>query len=193
EPRVRIAHLDTGYDPDHSSLPLRLRKDLARNFVDEDKPNDASDTSSGLANNLGHGTGTLSILAGRKTPGGKLLGGAPFAEVVPIRVADRVILFFNSAIARGLDYVHGLNTQPTTFVDVVTMSMGGVASQAWAEAVNALYEQGVLIVAAAGNNFGNLPTRNVVFPARFDRAVAACGVMADHEPYADLGLTRMAG
>jgi hypothetical protein len=38
KPRVRIAHLDTGYDPDHASLPLRLRKDLARNFVDEDKP-----------------------------------------------------------------------------------------------------------------------------------------------------------
>jgi subtilisin family serine protease len=193
KPRVRIAHLDTGYDPDHASLPLRLRKDLAHNFVDEDRPNDASDTSAGLSNNLGHGTGTLSILAGRKMPRGKLLGGAPFAEVVPIRVADRVILFFNSAIARALDYVHGLNTQPTTFVDIVSMSMGGVASQAWAEAVNALYEQGVFIVTAAGNNFGNLPTRNVVFPARFDRVVAACGVMADHEPYADLGLTRMAG
>ena len=193
KPRVRIAHLDTGYDPGHASLPLHLRKDLARNFVDDNKPSDASDTSAGLANNLGHGTGTLSILAGRKMPDGKLFGGAPFAEVVPIRVADRVVLFVNSAIARALDYVHGLNTEPTTFVDVVTMSMGGVASQAWAEAVNELYEQGVFIVTAAGNNFGNLPTRNVVFPARFDRVVAACGVMADHEPYADLGLTRMGG
>ena len=73
------------------------------------------------------------------------------------------------------------------------MSMGGLASQAWAEAVNALYEQGVFIVTAAGNNFGNLPTRNIVYPARFNRVVAACGVMADHTPYADLGLDRMAG
>jgi hypothetical protein len=46
----------------HASLPLHLRKDLAWNFVDDDKPNDASDTSAGLANNLGHGTGTLSSM-----------------------------------------------------------------------------------------------------------------------------------
>lgn len=30
---VRIAHLDTGYDPDHKSVPRYLRADLARNFV----------------------------------------------------------------------------------------------------------------------------------------------------------------
>jgi hypothetical protein len=28
--------------------------------------------------------------------------------------------------------------------------------------VNALYEQGVFIVTAAGNNLGNLPTHNIV-------------------------------
>jgi hypothetical protein len=59
--------------------------------------------------------------------------------------------------------------------------------------VNALYEQGVFIVTAAGNNFGNLPTRNIVFPARFGRVVAACGVMANGRPYADLDIRLMAG
>ena len=57
--------------------------------------------------------------------------------------------------------------------------MGGLALQAWADAVNALYELGIFIVTAAGNNFGNLPTRNIVYPARFKRVVAACGVMAE--------------
>ena len=37
----------------------------------------------------------------------------------------------------------------------------------------------MFIVTAAGNNYGNLPTRNIVYPARFNRVVAACGVMAD--------------
>jgi hypothetical protein len=73
------------------------------------------------------------------------------------------------------------------------MSMGGLASHAWAEAVSALYDAGVFIVTAAGNNFGNLPTRNIVYPARFRRVVAACRVMANHQPYADLGLNLMAG
>jgi Subtilase family len=191
--KVRIAHFDTGYDPDHHTLPKRLRADIARNFVDDGDPNDATDQTSGPLANLGHGTGTLSILAGTGQPGRSLLGGAPFAEIVPVRVANRVVLFKNSAIAQAFDYVHSLNATGANRVDIITMSMGGLASQAWAEAVNALYEQGVFIVTAAGNNFGNLPTRNIVFPARFGRVVAACGVMADGNPYADLEIRLMAG
>jgi Subtilase family len=191
--KVRIAHFDTGYDPDHHTLPKRLRADIARNFVDDGDPNDATDQTSGPLANLGHGTGTLSILAGTGQAGQSLLGGAPFAEVVPVRVANRVVLFKNSAIAQAFDYVHSLNATGANRVDIITMSMGGLASQTWAEAVNALYEQGVFVVTAAGNNFGNLPTRNIVFPARFGRVVAACGVMADGRPYADQEIRLMAG
>ncbi len=191
--KVRIAHFDTGYDPNHHTLPNRLRRDLGHNFVDDGNPNDASDQTGGLLTNLGHGTGTLSILAGTALPGQSLLGGAPFAEIVPVRVANRVVLFSNSAIAQAFDYVHSLNANGPNRVDIITMSMGGLASQAWADAVNALYERGVFIVTAAGNNFGNLPTHNIVYPARFNRVVAACGVMADGKPYADLGIRLMAG
>jgi Subtilase family len=194
--RTRIAHLDTGYDPTHLSLPKHLNKTLQRNFVDPDRPNDASDDSAGLFNNLGHGTGTLSILAGAGMSGvngGKPLGCAPYAEIVPVRVANSVALFYNSAIAKAFDYVHGLCKNPATFVHVITMSMGGLPSQAWADAVNALYEAGVFVVTAAGNNYANLPTHEVVYPARFARVVAACGVMADQTPYADLAPRLMAG
>jgi hypothetical protein len=190
--KVRIAHFDTGYDPKHKSLPAHLRADLAYNFVDDGHSNDATDTSTGPLNNFGHGTGTLSILAGAAVNGGAPIGAAPFVEVVPVRVANGVVLFYTSAIAKAFDYVHGLNSSNKR-VDIITMSMGGLASQAWADAVNAIYEQGVFVVTAAGNNFGNLPTHNIVYPARFGRVVAACGVMADGRPYADLGLTEMAG
>ena len=192
--KVRIAHFDTGYDAGHHTLPKGLRRDkIQRNFVDPAYPNDATDRTSGLLTNLGHGTGTLSILAGTGIPDTTLLGGAPFAEVVPIRVANSVILFSNSSIAKAFDYVHQLNVEGVDSVDIITMSMGGLASQAWADAVNALYEQGVFIVTAAGNNFGNLPTRNIVYPARFGRVVAACGIMADGKAYADLAFQLMAG
>jgi subtilisin family serine protease len=190
---VRIAHLDTGYDPDHKSLPRYLRADLARNFVDADRPKDATDRSEGVFNNFSHGCGTLSILAGATIPGMKLFGCAPNAEIVPVRVANRVVLFSNSSIARGLDYVHQLCASEATRVHVVSMSMGGLPSQTWADAINALYEAGVVVVTAAGNNYGNLPTRFVVYPARFNRVIAACGVMANGSPYANLPLKRMAG
>ena len=191
--RVRVAHLDTGYDPHHATCPLHLAGHLQKNFVDADRPNDASDDSSGFFNNLGHGTGTLSILAGAGVDGSKPFGCAPFVEVVPIRVANSVVLFFNSAIFQALNYVLDLSRASATRVHVVTMSMGGIASQSWAEAVNALYEAGVFVVTAAGNNFGNFPTHEIVYPARFGRVVAACGVMADQRPYADLSMNLLAG
>lgn len=194
--RTRIAHLDTGFDPAHQTKPKYLNTKLQKNFVDQDRPDDATDDSSGAISNLGHGTGTLSILAGAGVTGvngGKPFGCAPYAEVVPVRVADSVVLFYNSAIARAFDYVHLLCRNPASFVHVVTMSMGGLPSQAWADATNALYDAGVFVVTAAGNNYFNLPTHEIVYPARFARVVAACGVMADQTPYADLAPTLMAG
>ena len=191
--QVRIAHLDTGYDPEHKSHPGHLRADLARNFVDPDKPNDATDRSEGPFNNFSHGCGTLSILAGATIPGLKPFGCAPNAEIVPVRVANRVVLFSDSSIARGLDYVHGLCASDATRVHVLSMSMGGLPSQAWADAINALYGAGVVVVTAAGNNYANAPTRYVVYPARFGRVIAACGVMANGRPYANLPANRMAG
>jgi hypothetical protein len=190
---VRIAHLDTGYDPDHESLPEGLERELQRNFVDPERPRDAADRSSGLFNNLGHGTGTLGILAGAARPPIAHGGAAPFARVVPLRVANRVEIFHNSAVAQAFDYVHQLCASEATAVQVLSMSLGGLASQAWAEAVNALYEAGVVLVTAAGNNYDNLPTHNIVFPARFRRVIAACGVMANHAPYANLAPLKMAG
>ncbi len=190
--RTRVAHLDTGYS-DHQATPEFLNRSLQKNFVDKDRPDDATDMAWGALSNPGHGTGTLGILAGKSIGAGAPLGCAPNAEVVPVRVANSVVLFYNSAIARAFDYVHHLSQDPKTRVDIITMSMGGLASQAWADAVNALYDLGVFIVTAAGNNYNDLPTRNIVFPARFNRVVAACGAMADHTPYADLAPRLMAG
>jgi len=51
----------------------------------------------------------------------------------------------------------------------------------------------VVVVTAAGNNYANKPTRFVVYPGRFGRVIAACGVMADGSPYANLPMNRMAG
>jgi hypothetical protein len=193
--RVRIAHLDTGYDPRHVTLPAHLNLALQHNFVEADRPNDASDPAvRGTLRNPGHGTGTLSILAGNKLAGmprpeqntHDFLGGAPLCEIVPLRVASSVVLFFTSAIAKALDYVLAPLGDPRNRCDVVSLSMGGVASAAWTDAVNAAYEAGVTIVAAAGNNFSGLPTRNIVYPARYRRVIAACGRMADRRPYFNL-------
>jgi hypothetical protein len=112
------------------------------------------------------------------------LGGAPQAEIVPLRVADSVVLLRTSALARA--FRHAVNQR----CDVISLSMGGLPTRAWAEAVDHAYENGVCICAAAGNHVGSTPPRTVVYPARYDRVLAVCGVMADGQPYAGLsGLT----
>src|SRR5690349_7543632 len=184
-PRTRIAHIDTGYSRRHETAPANILRDRERSFVEGDPdPSSAQDPDRDvfLIDNSGHGTGTIGILAGGpSTPNGNaVLGGAPDAEVLPIRVADRVVLLRTSALARGFQYA--VEQQ----CDVITLSMGGVPSQAWSEAVDALYEAGVCLCAAAGNHIDGLPPRTLVYPARYPRTMAVCGVMADGSPYADL-------
>jgi hypothetical protein len=190
DPRTRIAHLDTGYYRAHVTTPLHIARTLERSFVDKDTDRNSSedpDNNVLLLDNSGHGTGTISILAGNAFSG-TFLGGAYDAEVLPLRVADSVVLLSTSAFARALAYATDQRC------DVVTMSMGGLPSRAWREAVDRAYLEGLCVVAAAGNNSNGLPTRHIVYPARYGRVIAVCGVMANGTPYSGLqGLSTMEG
>lgn len=184
---VRIAHLDTGYDPAHRELPRHLLRgpEHERSFVrGEEGRRSAVDTTGrgipGLANR-GHGMGTLGILAGPS------FGAIPEAEVLPVRVGEGVVRFSTASIARGFDWALAMGCQ------VLSMSMGGLASKLLADAVNKLYDAGVVMVTAAGNNFRRLPVGSIVYPARHARVVAACGVMARGTPYAFPPVTAMSG
>ena len=191
---VRVAHLDTGYLPGYEVLPGKLRTDLAVNTVDGEDPADARDvTPEGFSTQAGHGTATMALLASSYKHEGKRVGVAPFVEVVPFRVANRVYHLRTSAIARAFDEVHRLNGSRRTEIHVVSMSMGGWPSDAWATAINQVYEDGTVVVCAAGNNVNGAPTYELVYPARFERVIAATGVMANGKPYDDLGLGEMTG
>lgn len=196
---VRVAHLDTGYDPDHRTLPQNLRRDLQRNFVKSDgAPDDATDRSRHLPllSNRGHGCGTLSLLAGNRLDGAApgwdgfvdFIGGAPLAQIIPIRIADSVVRFTTGTMVQGFGYAVDNDAH------VLSMSMGGVASRALVDAVNLAYDRGLVLVTAGGNNFSHLPTpKSIVFPARWRRVLAACGVMANGRAYAGLSGVTMQG
>ncbi|HET6559848.1 MAG TPA: S8/S53 family peptidase [Prolixibacteraceae bacterium] len=198
---IRIGHLDTGYSKMHFAIPEAIRTNtLQRNFVKGQRPNDAHDPfSDGFLKQPGHGTGTLGLLAGTKvdlaTDNGRFqdyLGGAYFANVICCRIAESVILFKTNAFAQALQYLTELSLSGTQ-VHVVSMSMGGAPSKIWADAVNAAYDAGITMVTASGNNFSGLPTRHVVYPARFKRVIAACGVTYDFKPYYTELLNEMQG
>jgi subtilisin family serine protease len=149
-----------------------------------------------LIRNRGHGTGTLSLLAGNMIAADTLgldgfhdfLGGAPGAGVIAVRIADWVVRLTTSTMVQGIDYAR------TNGAHVLSMSMGGLASDALADAVNLAYRAGIVLVTAAGNNLAWLPSpKSVVYPARFRRVLAACGVMADGRAYAGLSAGTMQG
>ena len=188
---VRIGILDTGFDPQHNARPESILEKLQRNFThDGRREDDASDPyDRGPFTSPGHGTGTIGLLAGRRLQNmarpeqnGDYLGGAPLAGILPVRIAAGVVLLFTSAFAEGLDYLIAPQGVVADRVDVVSMSMGGVASRAWADVVNRAYDAGIVMVTAAGNNFPLTP-QSIVYPARFRRVIAACGAMADGRPY----------
>jgi subtilisin family serine protease len=198
--QIVIAHLDTGYDPRHVTRPVNLDTANQRNFVQGDPdPNDAADrTPPGLEalRNRGHGTATLALLAGNRLDGTSpgwpnydgFVGGAPFAHVIPVRIADWVVRFSTGTMVRGIDHAIRQGAH------VLSMSMGGLTSAALVDAVNLAYDSGMVMVTAAGNNFAGAPMpRSIVYPARYRRVLAACGVMADGRAYAGLQSGTMQG
>eukprot|EP01037_Dinobryon_pediforme_P020680 gene20680-21360_t len=204
EPQLRqivIAHLDTGYDAGHITLPINVDLALQRNFADPSRPNDATDNippGKPPMTNRGHGTATLALLAGNRLDGtsshsngfNDFIGGAPYARVIPIRIADWVVRLSTSTMVQGIDYARQNGAH------VLSMSMGGLTSSALVDAVNLAYEAGLVLVTAAGNNVsGSIPPTptSIVFPARYKRVLAATGVMADGHAYAGLGNGTMQG
>ncbi len=182
----RAAVLDTGYDPDHITQPKNFLTNLGHDYRDNDR--DPIDPGiGGLLNQPGHGTATMAILASGDISVNQgsdpryqftgIYGAAPMLEVVPVRIANSVIHFRSSTMAFGIEHA------VATGCDVVSISMGGIPSKAWADEVNRAYDAGVFIAAAAGNSYGGFPIRHIVWPARYERVTAVCGATADKEPY----------
>jgi subtilisin family serine protease len=190
--KVRIGHIDTGYIPTHPSTPAHMLTDLGVSFVKkENGTNKGIDRlDSGFpAEQDGHGCATLALLAGKEISAADsyagyagLFGAVPFAEVIPIRICETVFNLFNANdVASGIDYA------VDNGCEVITMSMAGYPTRRVADAVNRAYDKGVIIVTAAGNNFksgiAKLTPKALLYPARFERVIAATGACYNGEPY----------
>jgi hypothetical protein len=191
---IRIAHLDTGYSGTHQSRPLNLHPELGWNFYEGNSCTIDPGTNFGWPPPTpGHGTATLALLAGNKldmTFGGyrfnNYFGGAPEAEIVPVRIGASVIHFEDSAMAQGIDYALPPRCNPENRCDVITLSPGGFPALSWAQAVNNVYDDGIVLAAAAGDYeilFVEIPGHDAIWPSRFRRAINATGATYDKKPY----------
>jgi len=195
---VRIAHLDTGYSSIHKSRPKNLKPRLGWNFYE----GNSNTIDPGIAVGWpppfpGHGAATLALCAGAKFPGGMIygghlfnqaMGGAPESDVIPVRIGASVIHFYTSAMAQGIDYALAPVCDPVNKCDVITLSHGGYPSQAWADAVNNVYDAGIVLAAASGDHViiagVDIPGHTTIWPSYFRRAITVTGATYDKTPYA---------
>jgi len=127
--------IDTGIDLDHPEL--NVNSSLGVNLVLPGKiPDDDN----------GHGTHCAGIIAAIDNSVG-VVGVAPGAEVVPVKVLDRRGSGWMSTIIAGVDYVTGAATPG----DVVNMSLGGGAYAPLDIKVEGMGTAGLFVALAAGN------------------------------------------
>ena len=101
-----------------------------------------------------HGTHVTSTIIGYNLNGIAINGAAPNATIIPVKVLNQNGSGWSSVIAAGIIYV--ANLKKTVLADypvVINMSLGGsVLDAVEKEAIDYAIEQGVIIVASAGNS-----------------------------------------
>lgn len=165
---IRVFQPDTGVVTWHTELPEGLYNNPgAFNLVEPGSQ--PIDRMSG-GSNPGHGTGTSSVVVSPE--GGKMRGSAPKATLVPIRCLESVVVFDQSRVAQAIDHARRSGAH------VISMSLGGLFSDALHTALRKAVEANIIVVSAAGNC-----ASTVVWPARYDEAIAVAGINEKFKPW----------
>ena len=170
---VNIAILDTGIDYNHPDLDINYAG--GDNFISLDVNNhDPMDDSYNS-----HGTHVAGVIAA-ELDGNGVVGVAPDASIYAVKVLDGAGFGSVSAIVAGIDWAIANN------MDIINMSMGITTySQLLADACAEAEAAGILIVAAAGNNYGG----PVLYPAALPSviAVGASTIFDEISPISPIG------
>ncbi|EMA52074.1 serine protease halolysin R4 [Halococcus salifodinae DSM 8989] len=159
---VTIAVVDQGIKDDHPDLEATVASDRARDFVDDDDdpyPNSLSEEQ--------HGTHVAGIAAaGTNNDTG--VAGISNATLLSVRALDETGSGSTADIADGIQWA------ADNGADIINLSLGGGFTETLQKAVSYANEEGVLLVAAAGNNSGS-----VNYPAAYDECIAVSALDPD--------------
>ncbi len=152
--QIIIAVIDTGVELTHPDLENKIVSP-GRDFVNDDF--DASDDH-------GHGTFVAGIAAAETNNSEGIAGVAWNCSILPVKcLADDGLGFYSDVIA-GIDYAVEQGAH------VINLSLGGdVPDVDLEDAVRNAAQNGVVVVAASGNDSG----ANVLYPAKYDQWVLA--------------------
>jgi type VII secretion-associated serine protease mycosin len=162
---VTVAILDSGVDSSHPDLTGQVLPGI--DLVDG--------TTDGRSDPVGHGTTVAALIAGRDDDGRGVVGLAPNAKILPVRVLNTENRYDDATtVANGLRWAvdHGAR--------VVNLSLGGSgASPALAEALDYAFDKDVVVVACTGNVSPPASTQ-VWYPAREPGVLAVAGLSHDN-------------
>jgi subtilisin len=160
---VRIAVLDTGIDYNHPDLDGNFAG--GDNFISIDPDNhDPYDDSWNS-----HGTHVAGIIAAEQNGEG-VVGVAPEASLYAVKVLDGAGFGSISSLIAGIEWA------VANGMDVANMSIEvGMDFSSLEQACAAAEDAGLLIVAAAGNTYGD----EIMYPARYDSVVAVTATGMD--------------
>ncbi len=168
---VRVGIVDTGVDTGHPALEgarVVAWKDLVKGRgspYDED----------------GHGTSMASIIAAQ----GELRGGAPRVELIVVRVIGDDGMADDRRIADGIDFCLDPDGDGSYSdgADIISLSLGGklerlaqLIGSRTRDAVTQAVQNGVLVVAAAGNDGGPGDDGDVATPGVLQQVVCVGAV-----------------
>ncbi len=182
---VRIGHIDTGY-VEHAVFGSwsdegtneHILVDRGKNFVDDGRDARPTDPVDG-GFSPGHGTRIGSVMYGFAP--GHMIGVAPRVPVVPYRAIESVALTSAdhlAAVAKAIN--HAVSD---SYCSVINLSLGarptftpivpfGRALKRLGRACDRAYDEGVIVVAALGNNLHDRAT----YPAKYRRTICAGGL-----------------
>ena len=171
---IIVAVVDSGVDYTHPDLKNAIYKnqgEIPNNGSDDDNNGYIDDvngwnfynsTSGGGSNapmddSTGHGTHVAGIIAAQKNDQKNGCGVNPGCKILPIKVLQDD-LTSNTAVASAIHYAVNMG------VKVINCSFGLFDSQLLKDAIVYAQDNGVVIVAAAGNNFSTISNQ---YPALY--------------------------
>jgi len=167
---VTIAILDTGVDKDHPDLKDKIVN--PRDFIRPLQPYNADDDHF-------HGTHCAGIAAAKGNNNEGIAGVAYGCKIMPVKIFPENDAAELDDIIKGIMYAaKGPDENPNTGdeADVISMSFGAIISEGYDEEKQALkdacdyaWDNGCILVAAAGNIFGSKKDH---YPAAFNNVIA---------------------
>jgi serine protease len=161
---ITVAVIDSGVDATHPDLQGQVLPGL--DLVD---PKGDGDTDL-----VGHGTTVAALIAGRGDDNAGVIGIAPKAKILPVRVLNEENRYNDAIIvAKGVRWAvdHGAR--------VINLSLGGNGSSpALAAALDYAFAKDVVVVACTGNVSAS-STDDVWYPAREPGVIAVAGMERD--------------